>query len=107
VSLDAIARQVVEDVGTAIAVSQATVEVEPLPTVAGDATQLRVLLQNLVSNSLKLRVEPFGRRCHPVSDCPPVQHGCRRARPHCSLWLSSLRRCDAGQATESAWSPPP
>jgi light-regulated signal transduction histidine kinase (bacteriophytochrome) len=54
VSLDTIARQVVEDVGTAIAVSRATVEVEPLPTVVGDATRLRVLLQNLVSNSLKL-----------------------------------------------------
>ncbi|WP_433079881.1 sensor histidine kinase [Dactylosporangium sp. CA-052675] len=55
VSLEAIARQVVEDVGTAIAASRAEVEVGPLPTVVGDATQLRVLIQNMVSNSLKFR----------------------------------------------------
>ncbi|WP_433610056.1 sensor histidine kinase [Dactylosporangium sp. CA-139114] len=61
VSLDAIARQVVEDIGTAIAASQAEVEVGPLPTVVGDATQLRVLIQNMVSNSLKFRDR--GRDC--------------------------------------------
>ncbi|MER7280850.1 ATP-binding protein [Dactylosporangium sp. NPDC000244] len=61
VSLESIARQVVEDVGTAIAASQAEVEVGPLPTVVGDATQLRVLIQNMVSNSLKFRDR--GRDC--------------------------------------------
>ncbi|WP_432830327.1 GAF domain-containing sensor histidine kinase [Dactylosporangium sp. CA-092794] len=61
VSLDTVARQVVEDVGAAVAAAEATVEVEPLPTVVGDATQLRVLIQNLVSNSLKFRHR--GRAC--------------------------------------------
>ncbi|WP_433050836.1 sensor histidine kinase [Dactylosporangium sp. CS-033363] len=62
VSLDSIARQVVEDVGTAIAASQAVVEIGRLPTVVGDATQLRVLIQNMVSNSLKFRDR--GRESH-------------------------------------------
>ncbi|WP_433209993.1 sensor histidine kinase [Dactylosporangium sp. CS-047395] len=61
VSLESIARQVVEDVGTAIAASQAVVEIGRLPTVVGDATQLRVLIQNMVSNSLKFRDR--GRDC--------------------------------------------
>jgi light-regulated signal transduction histidine kinase (bacteriophytochrome) len=64
VPLDTVARQVVDDVSTAIAASLATVEVGPLPTVTGDATQLRVLIQNMVSNSLKFRDRT--RDCHIV-----------------------------------------
>ncbi|WP_238010263.1 GAF domain-containing sensor histidine kinase [Dactylosporangium sp. AC04546] len=55
VALDTVAHQVLEDIGTAVAAAQATVEIEPLPAVHGDVTQLRVLLQNLLSNAVKFR----------------------------------------------------
>ncbi|GAA2579367.1 hypothetical protein GCM10010399_06400 [Dactylosporangium fulvum] len=61
VSLDSVAHQVVDDLATSIAAARATVEIEPLPTVHGDVTQLRVLIQNLVSNAVKFR-DP-GRPC--------------------------------------------
>jgi signal transduction histidine kinase len=55
VSLGEIAGQVIEDLNPAINAANATVTIEPLPTVVGDATQLRVLLQNLVNNAVKFR----------------------------------------------------
>jgi signal transduction histidine kinase len=55
VSLPATVQAVVDDLGAAIAGADAVVDVGPLPTVYGDATQLRVLLQNILSNSVKFR----------------------------------------------------
>ena len=55
VNLSDIADQVREDLSAAIEASGGTVAVEPLPVVVGDATQLRVALQNLLSNALKFR----------------------------------------------------
>jgi signal transduction histidine kinase len=55
VDLGAVVHQVLEDLGTAITTARATVDVGPLPMAYGDATQLRVLVQNLLSNSLKFR----------------------------------------------------
>ena len=62
VDLGALVQQVVDDVGTAITAARATVDVGPLPVAYGDATQLRVLVQNLVSNSLKFRDHDRGCR---------------------------------------------
>ena len=61
VDLDAIVHQVIDDVSAAIEAAKATVDIGPLPTANGDATQLRVLVQNMVSNSLKFRDR--GRAC--------------------------------------------
>jgi signal transduction histidine kinase len=55
VQLNATATQVLEDLSAITAAAGATVHVGALPAVTGDATQLRQLLQNLVSNSLKFR----------------------------------------------------
>ena len=55
VPLGDIVTQVVEDLGTAIAEAAVRVEVGPLPVVDGNATQLRVLVQNLVGNAVKYR----------------------------------------------------
>ncbi|GAB3644231.1 hypothetical protein GCM10027423_48680 [Spirosoma arcticum] len=53
VDLDQLVGNVVEDLETAIAHQEATLTIDPLPTVAGDAGQLRQLFQNLLSNALK------------------------------------------------------
>ncbi len=62
VDLNAVAREVVEDLEVRIERSGGRVDLGPLPTVRGDATQLRQLLQNLISNGLKF--------CDPAR--PPV-----------------------------------
>jgi signal transduction histidine kinase len=61
VSLESLAAWVLDDISAAIAAAGASVTVGTLPTVVGDATQLRVLMQNLVSNAVKFR--DSGRRC--------------------------------------------
>lgn len=57
VDLNRVAREVLADLQSAIEHEGATVRVEALPMVIGNATQLRQLLQNLISNALKFRGE--------------------------------------------------
>ncbi len=56
VDLATVVREVVTDLETAIAERGATVRIGSLPTVRGDQSQLRRVMQNLISNALK-----FGR----------------------------------------------
>jgi|25BtaG_2_1085352.scaffolds.fasta_scaffold00093_29 hypothetical protein len=44
---------VLQDMETSIASEQANIELTPLPPVEGDATQLRQVFQNLISNAIK------------------------------------------------------
>ena len=53
VDLNQVMSEVLTDLDNAIADKQATVTVDPLPTVRGDNAQLRQLFQNLISNALK------------------------------------------------------
>ncbi|SFC07330.1 PAS domain S-box-containing protein [Halobiforma haloterrestris] len=53
VDLEAVLEDVTTDIGVLIADSDAQLAVEPLPVVEGDASQLRQLFQNLVSNAIK------------------------------------------------------
>ena len=55
VDLDTIAAEVVADSSALIEETNATVTFAPMPTVEGDVTQLRQLLQNLVTNAIKFR----------------------------------------------------
>jgi signal transduction histidine kinase len=55
VPMNEVARWVVDDLEPTIRAAGATVRTADLPVVVGDPTQLRVLLQNLVSNAVKFR----------------------------------------------------
>lgn len=49
----AIFQGVLQDMETSIANEKAIIEISPLPTILGDASQLRQVFQNLLSNALK------------------------------------------------------
>lgn len=53
VDLNQVLKEVLVDLETRIAESKGKVEVSPLPTLRADATQMRQLFQNLISNALK------------------------------------------------------
>lgn len=55
IDMNTLAAEVVEDLGDQISREGASVEVGPLPTVRGDRTELRLVLQNLISNAIKFR----------------------------------------------------
>lgn len=55
VDLRALVEGVLDDLQVAVAEAGATVELHGLPVVLGDATQLRMLFQNLLSNAMKYR----------------------------------------------------
>lgn len=62
VPLGEVVSAVLTDLDLAIAEARAVIDVGPLPTIMGDALQLRQLVQNMLSNALKFR----------RADVPPV-----------------------------------
>jgi light-regulated signal transduction histidine kinase (bacteriophytochrome) len=55
VDLTHLTREVLSDLEVRIERTQATVDVNPMPTIAADPTQIRQLMQNLISNGLKFQ----------------------------------------------------
>lgn len=55
VNLNTIVSEVVSDLASNVATTGALVDVGPLPTLPGDALQMRQLFQNLLSNALKFK----------------------------------------------------
>ncbi len=53
VNMNLVTEKVIDDLHVAITENKASVSIEPLPTVWGDATQLSQVLQNLISNAIK------------------------------------------------------
>jgi signal transduction histidine kinase len=68
VDLGAITREVLNDLEVRIEKNGARVEVGELPTIEGDPTQMRQLIQNLLSNALKFQ---------PPDSQPVVRISCR------------------------------
>ncbi|MFJ8887800.1 ATP-binding protein [Streptomyces sp. NPDC102402] len=64
VSLEAVLRRTTNSLGMVIEEAGAVLTHDPLPAVHGDATQLGVLLQNLVSNAIKFRAPETVPRIH-------------------------------------------
>ena len=58
ISLDSVVADVVTDLEIAIEKSRAVIQCGPLPDIDGDATQMRELFQNLISNAIKFRKDP-------------------------------------------------
>ncbi|HEY9794761.1 MAG TPA: CHASE3 domain-containing protein [Leptolyngbyaceae cyanobacterium] len=78
ISCTTILKDVLTDLAVTMQESSAVVTGDPLPTVLGDRTQLRQLLQNLISNAIKFRREE-----------PPVVH--ISAEPQEDFWLFTVR----------------
>ena len=53
VNLDTLLHEVLSDLEARIESTRGTVQMEPLPTISADPTQMRQLLQNLIGNALK------------------------------------------------------
>ncbi len=53
VDLNAVIREVVDDVGPRLQATQGSIEAQPLPTIEADPGQIHQLLQNLIVNALK------------------------------------------------------
>lgn len=85
VPLTQVVNAALNDLELVIRETSATVQIEPLPTVQGDASQLGQLFQNLLNNALKFRrpgVQPLIRvDAHPVAtaDLPALVKPARPA----------------------------
>ncbi len=90
IPLDRVINRVLDDLEVAIQEAKASLEVESLPSIMGDESQLRQLFQNLLSNALKFR-QPQTRLRIRISaqlvagtDLPP---SLKTARPAASYHL--------------------
>ncbi len=61
VNLSSVVASVIDDLQERVEAAVASIEVDALPTIRADPTQMRQLLQNLLANALKFRAE--GRPC--------------------------------------------
>lgn len=75
VDLGATLAEVLDDLSPAVAEKAAVIETDALPVVRADPSQMRQLLQNLISNALKYaaleRRPRITVRCAPLTDDPP------------------------------------
>ncbi|MFE2910247.1 ATP-binding protein [Kitasatospora indigofera] len=64
VDLEQVFERTVDSLSIAIADNEAVITHDPLPLISGDATQLGMLLQNLISNAVKFRSPDRAPRIH-------------------------------------------
>lgn len=83
VDLNEIAAQVLSDIEVQVRNSNAIIRVGRLPSIMGDATQMRQLLQNLISNAVKFRRDGVDPEVHVYSEDSDDSNG--DAPPTCRL----------------------
>ncbi|MBD2463455.1 PAS domain S-box protein [Oscillatoria sp. FACHB-1407] len=89
--------RVKKDLQVAIAENQAIITADPLPTITADPNQMKNLLQNLISNSLKYRSKTDPRihisaKSHTVEKTNDLSHpGSSRLTMGSEEWLFSLQ----------------
>lgn len=74
VNLDQVLENVLVDLTVRIKESEATVTLGKLPTVEGQATELRLLFQNLISNAIKFRKEDVLPEVHVSAKTTDDEH---------------------------------
>jgi len=87
VDLGSVLQGVIDDLSASIEASAAQITVGPLPTIDGDASQLRQLLQNLLSNALKF---------HAPGQRPEIQISASKVRHRGDVTRWQLRIQDDG-----------
>ncbi|WP_077920717.1 ATP-binding protein [Spirosoma sp. 209] len=93
ISLPEVVRDVLTDLEATIHEKQAQVEVTSLPTVLGDALQLRQVFQNLLSNALKFAKPASGQqKPHIRIDCEQVPGSAVRPLPGQPIAASDTSR---------------
>lgn len=93
VSLTTVVNKALIRLETAIQLSDACIEVEPLPTINGDASQLEQLFEQLIANSIKF--VSSGKSPHIRIGCEPVARGQLPAQlqpppesaDYCCIWV--------------------
>ncbi|MET1076415.1 MAG: PAS domain S-box protein [Pseudomonas sp.] len=74
VELQQVLNEVLQDLETSLESSQARLDCGPLPAVLGDPTQLRQLLQNLLSNALKFHAPGVAPRVRIYAQADGPEH---------------------------------
>ncbi len=84
VCLEDVIRQITEDLDTVVKETEAKIELEPLPCLRADPTQMYQLLKNLIENALKFRREdgPPVIRIYSVRDEGEREPGSRQGKVH-------------------------
>lgn len=95
VALGSLLKGVIEDLSASIDASSAQIDVGPLPTIEGDASQLRQLLQNLLSNAIKF--QPPGQQPRIQISATKIRH-----RGDMSWWQLLVQDNGIGFAAEYA-----
>jgi signal transduction histidine kinase len=86
--LDTIVQEVISDLQVAVEEAQGQIDIGSLPVIQADATQMRQLFQNLISNSLKFRKKDQPAVIKIEARVYAEAPGFEDSREHCELVIS-------------------
>ncbi|HUB67842.1 MAG TPA: ATP-binding protein [Candidatus Methylacidiphilales bacterium] len=85
VDLNAVAREVVEDLSARLETSKGRVQVGEMPSLEADPLQMRQLLQNLIGNGLKFHAPDKPPMVRVFAEKVEIHHGILSSQPHWRL----------------------